>query len=363
MSDYSNIPELSAQQAGILRRQKIAELIQAQSMKPLESQQIPNGYVVPTSPLLGIGKVLEAYLGRKAGESADTAELGLTDKYNQMEADAVKNYKTKFADKVNPYPVNDQMSPAAQQFAQTEGQQITPGDKRGAIIDALTSPFKGLNVAGTMDMKAMEAEANDKRDALTRADAAKIAQETALEKQRMHDETLRALAGNRVDAQQEKKIEQAKTKEEAKSGFESSLDALEAKYMELDKLGGIVNPENSAMSNVGARLSSSAVGQAVGGTFGTDEQSIRNEIQGTIPLLVLDIKNLTGASAQQMNSNVELQNFLKAASSPTSDVRANLQLLKNLRKKYLGGGETSTPSTTPKEESWVRDANGKLVKQ
>lgn len=135
-------------------------------------------------------------------------------------------------------------------------------------------------------------------------------------------------------AREDKQAEKAKVKEDAKVGFASSIDFLEEQYRKLDKLGGIVNPDRSGISNIGSRIASSEVGQFLGGAVGTDEQVLRNQINGTIPLLVLDIKNVTGASAQQMNSNIELQNFLRAASNPKTDIKTVLQLLKNLKEKY-----------------------------
>lgn len=47
------------------RRQQMAELLQQQALQPLESQVAPGGMVVPTSPVLGLTKMLQAYMGGK----------------------------------------------------------------------------------------------------------------------------------------------------------------------------------------------------------------------------------------------------------------------------------------------------------
>ena len=47
------------------RRQQMAEMLQQQSLQPLESQVAPGGMVIPTSPLLGLAKALEGYVGGK----------------------------------------------------------------------------------------------------------------------------------------------------------------------------------------------------------------------------------------------------------------------------------------------------------
>jgi len=47
------------------RRQQMAEMLQQQAFQPLESQVAPGGMVVPTSPVLGLTKMLQAYMGGK----------------------------------------------------------------------------------------------------------------------------------------------------------------------------------------------------------------------------------------------------------------------------------------------------------
>lgn len=128
--------------------------------------------------------------------------------------------------------------------------------------------------------------------------------------------------------------EKQKIKDDARKSFGQSIDSLIADYTELTRLGGIVNTANDGLPNAVSRIQSSGVGQFVGGVFGTEEQTLRDNIKGTIPLLILDIKNVTGASAQQMNSNVELENFKRAASDPKTSIQTVLKLLKNLKKKY-----------------------------
>ena len=54
------------------RRQRMADMLQQQAMEPLESQVAPGGYVVPTSPLLGLAKMLQAYHAGKTQRGIDT---------------------------------------------------------------------------------------------------------------------------------------------------------------------------------------------------------------------------------------------------------------------------------------------------
>jgi hypothetical protein len=60
---------------------------------------------------------------------------------------------------------------------------------------------------------------------------------------------------------------------------------------------------------------------------------------------VQQIKNATGMSARQMDSNVELQNTLNSLSDPRQGYEAAINIIENLRKTYgLGGG---APATEP----------------
>lgn len=66
--------DYTAEAADLERRRKYAELLQQQSMEPLQAPQTPaGGFAVPISPLAGLAKMLQAYGGRK-GQEAATAE-------------------------------------------------------------------------------------------------------------------------------------------------------------------------------------------------------------------------------------------------------------------------------------------------
>lgn len=124
---YADIPELNAERAGILKRRKIAEMIQQQAMRPLESQQA-GAYVVPTSPLLAIGKVLEAYIGKKADDEATLAEAGLGQKAQGM----LSAEKQKVADAVlaqqemqRPSPTMEGPMPGETATLDTQNQRLT----------------------------------------------------------------------------------------------------------------------------------------------------------------------------------------------------------------------------------------------
>ena len=146
--------------------------------------------------------------------------------------------------------------------------------------------------------------------------------------------TQRMLAEERITAAQEKRETAATGKSEAKSQLTDIVGSLKKNYETLKEQGGIVSTTESGLGNLSARLSSSGFGQAVGGAVGGKSQEERQKIEQTRPLLLNLIKNATGMSAQQMNSNAEMQLYLNAATNPQLSYEANLEALKNLDKLY-----------------------------
>lgn len=147
--------------------------------------------------------------------------------------------------------------------------------------------------------------------------------------------SLRNMLGQeKLDAAKEKRELATNTKAEAKTQLTDIVGSLKKNYETLKEQGGIVSTSESGFGNLGARLSSSGVGQALGGAVGAKTQEERQKIEQTRPLLLNLIKNATGMSAQQMNSNAEMQLYLNAATNPQLSYEANLEALKNLDKLY-----------------------------
>jgi hypothetical protein len=142
------------------------------------------------------------------------------------------------------------------------------------------------------------------------------------------------LAQEKLTAAQEKRETAANTKAEAKTQLTDIVGNLKKNYETLKEQGGIVSGADTGISNIGARISSSGVGQFVGGAVGAKTQEERQKIEQTRPLLLNLIKNATGMSAQQMNSNAEMQLYLNAATNPQLSYEANLEALKNLDRLY-----------------------------
>ena len=112
----------------------------------------------------------------------------------------------------------------------------------------------------------------------------------------------------------------SEAKTNAAEGLRSTLESLRGYYAALNESGGIVSTERGPANNLAASAGASFPGRVLGRTFGSRDQTQRDNIQTSIPLIVASLKDLTGMSAQQMNSNVELQLFLSTVGDPTQSI-------------------------------------------
>ena len=63
--------------------------------------------------------------------------------------------------------------------------------------------------------------------------------------------------------------------------------------------------------------------------------------------MVNSIKNATGMSAQQLNSNVELQTMLKSISDPGQSYQSALRIIDDIEKAYVTGNGTLPKKDKP----------------
>ena len=176
------------------------------------------------------------------------------------------------------------------------------------------------------------------------ADAAKTAKEATLAIAQGNQAIQKMMADFKIGEQQAKKEEKANTKAEAKQQLSDVVGQLKSSYDTLLEGGGITSTATGGRENIGAKMGTSAVGQFVGSALGTKNQEQRQIIEQTRPLLLNLIKEATGMSASQMNSNAEMQMYLKAATDPKLSYEANVKALQNLDKTFgLGILKDITP--------------------
>lgn len=91
VNTFSTPPDWQAEQADIDRRRQLAQLLQQQSMQPME-QQTAGGYVLPTNPLSGLAKMLQGYAGMKGQEKATQDTRDLYQKQRQLSAGEAQDF-------------------------------------------------------------------------------------------------------------------------------------------------------------------------------------------------------------------------------------------------------------------------------
>jgi len=144
-------------------------------------------------------------------------------------------------------------------------------------------------------------------------------------------------------------------KMEGNAQLQTILDTLQTAYAELDTMRAIPSEQRGVISNALSYIASTDVGQLAGRVGGTPEQTQRNIIQGARNQLLVAVKNATGMSAQQLNSNVEFKSWIESLTDPTKSIESNQAILENLEKFVASGGkysakkpgETAAPAATP----------------
>ena len=124
---------------------------------------------------------------------------------------------------------------------------------------------------------------------------------------------------------------------QGKEMLSKEIDNMRQHYINLKDLGGMPSSEQNGLSNIASWTQSSGVGQLGGRMLGTKEQDERNAIKSTRLRLMNAIKNATGMSAQQMNSNVELKTWLDSLGDPTQSFESNMEIINNIEDAFLSG--------------------------
>jgi hypothetical protein len=158
----------------------------------------------------------------------------------------------------------------------------------------------------------------------------------------------------------EKALERTAIAKEGKESVNRVLSNLYSEYGNLVKSGGITDTRRSVEENISARTGASAAGQLAGSFTGSEAQSFRDSIEQTRPLLLTAIMKATGLSATQLNSNVELQTYLKTATDPKVSIQSNVKALNNISQMF-GLGEKFDVPEIPKAEPKTAASSGATV--
>lgn len=136
----------------------------------------------------------------------------------------------------------------------------------------------------------------------------------------------------------------------AEEALKGELDNLRFAYGKLNEAKAIPSTERSGVSNLGSSAQASDTGQFLGKVFGTTEQSLRDNIKSSNLRLLQSIKNATGMSAQELNSNMELKTWIDSLTDPKTAYETNIKNIDNIEnfvkkranRPASGGGASAT---------------------
>lgn len=118
-------------------------------------------------------------------------------------------------------------------------------------------------------------------------------------------------------------------------------------YEALEKENAIVSEKRGGLANAMDYFATSSLGREAQKMVGTKTSKYLSEITNSRKLLATAIKNATGMSAQEMNSNTELQLMLDALTDPTQGIEAARSTLDTLQELY--GAPRTAPAAGPRK--------------
>ena len=394
-------PQAAADQMQLDRKMAMAKMLREQAAQPFNDAQMVSGRVLQISPFQALAKLGTGYIAGQAENAADAKKQAMIDALSgkrsawmgEMPKATTSQVPATYdqfdnADTIQGLSNNQTTNPTSQDYL---GWAM-----KGMQIDPTTAQFgmKYADISENRDARTQQAKetAQARQDALNaQLQARKDAQQATIEAQRLaakqnYDNQMnlrqfgaQLAAANRpapappittiqdpknpdnmltIDARSYRggsigtpgvigvsgksaaAQQKAITVDAGRKNVSDMVTNLNDMYNQLDTGGGITNPKDSALHNAGAWLSSSSGGQIMGQMVGSKNQSLRNNIEQTRPLLLAAIKNATGMSSQQMNSNAELKFYLNAATDPKIDIKANRAALERLDQMYGLSGQS-----------------------
>jgi hypothetical protein len=388
-------PELAAQLQGLTRQQAIAQALLQQSMQAPEPGAVKGRFQGVVSPMEYIAKALQGVSARSDLSGADKGIGQLASQKQQMVADAMANYqKQKMGAPEVPY--TDTLGGEAPQGPINPGVKANP---EAAIAGGYTNPliprdflnmenttlarnqgredqqaFLGEQAKQAQGERAARAEADRQARLQMHADSLAAAEQARKDRAAMlaaaqankpepapaqgtildpTDSSRMILINTReykgggvgspgvigVAGKEPTAAKQAEKVDSGRATVSDIASQLRGYYENLNKSDAITSTAKGPVGNVMAGLGNTDIGQGAARLIGTKAQSLRDSIAQQRPLLLQGIKEATGMTAKQMDSNAELKLYLSVATDPSKGYEANIRALDLIEKLYGKGGK------------------------
>lgn len=122
----------------------------------------------------------------------------------------------------------------------------------------------------------------------------------------------------------------AEAQQAAQTKLSQDLQTQLGYYEELAQMGAMSSPGRPVLENVIAYARSSGLGQEAERAAGTKAQTLRDNIANARQRILMHVKNATSATAGQMNSNMELQTWLRSLTDPQQSIETVRETLKQM---------------------------------
>ena len=172
----------------------------------------------------------------------------------------------------------------------------------------------------------------------------RVAAEARAGRESPEEAAAKATATARANAVVETEKEAAK-KIPGRKQVSTLVKKVRAAYEALDKAEAIPSEARGGFANAMDYFASSSLGREAQKMVGTTTSKYLSEIINSRKLLATAIKNATGMSAQEMNSNTELQLMMDALTDPTQGIEAARNTLDTIEELY--GAAPAAASTAP----------------
>ena len=235
-----------------------------------------------------------------------------------------------------------------------------PNRRKDLIRAGLVQDEAGRTLLGQLEMTAAQRANFDIQRGQLEVSRAKAAREVAAANQPPQMTPYQAEMIKLAQAKEAREAAATETpkikSDKARSKVDDTLSEMMLSYNKLKQEGAIVSTEASGLENVIAR-GGAALGTTAGRAIGTKAQTERDFIQSLRMDLIRDIKTATGMSAQELNSNFELQAALDALSDPYGQsFETALRTIAKISQSYGKGGVAATIDAAARGKSDLQPA-------
>lgn len=141
------------------------------------------------------------------------------------------------------------------------------------------------------------------------------------------------------------------TKKEVKgrSNIDKTLDKMLGTYEDLLASGNLISSEKASsdpLGTIGTYFSGTTLGQEVERARGSKAQDKRNRILALRGQLLQDIKEATGQTSKELDSNFELKTALERLGDPTMSIESIRAIVSDMSSRY-GSGKIKMPEEAP----------------